>query len=330
MSLSQARPCHNVLILYSGGTIGMRETATGLAPAERLDNLVDDCYCDLWPSRWELRETPPLLDSADINPAHWERLAGHILNAVEQGYDAVLLLHGTDTLAYSAAALAFRLLGLNIPVILSGSMLPAGVPGSDAGENLNGALCALATGIAPGVHIHFHGQLLSAVRTSKRTSEGRTPFCQRPALTSRPRLTPLPATLCHNHPQPTWKIIVLPLYPGIDGQILEALMSLQPHGLILECYGSGTGPGSDPFFLASLQQARSRQIPVLAISQCWQGQVDLERYQTSSRLQEAGIISGFGLTREAALGKLHRLLALNLCGETLAQTLVDNLCGELD
>ncbi len=117
--------------------------------------------------QWTFRELLPLIDSANMNTGHWLTLRDEIVSAVQRhGHDAVLVLHGTDTLAYSAAALSFLLLGLAVPVVLTGAMQPAGVAGGDAWPNLFGAMRALHRGVAPGVHLYFNGQLLHGARCS--------------------------------------------------------------------------------------------------------------------------------------------------------------------
>ena len=143
------QPANNVMVLYTGGTIGMQASANGLAPRPASKRA---CASN-WPTQpvpaWRFREMAPLIDSANMTPAYWQRLRSAVVEAVDEGCDAVLILHGTDTLAYSAAAMSFQLLGLPAPVVFTGSMLPAGVPDSDAWENVSGALAALGEGLAP-------------------------------------------------------------------------------------------------------------------------------------------------------------------------------------
>ena len=141
----------HVMVLYTGGTIGMQASADGLAPASGFDVRMR-AYLDSQPGlvlpAWRFREMAPLIDSANMTPDYWQRLREAVVEAVDQGCDSVLILHGTDTLAYSAAAMSFQLLGLPAPVVFTGSMLPAGVPDSDAWENLSGALSALGQGLS--------------------------------------------------------------------------------------------------------------------------------------------------------------------------------------
>ncbi len=140
----------HVMVLYTGGTIGMQASAHGLAPASGFEARMRD-YLHSQPElivpNWRFREMTPLIDSANMTPAYWRRLREAVVEAVDvDGCDSVLILHGTDTLAYSAAAMSFQLLGLQARVLFTGSMLPAGVPDSDAWENLGGALVTLGQG----------------------------------------------------------------------------------------------------------------------------------------------------------------------------------------
>jgi len=245
------------------------------------------------------------------------------------GHDGVLVLHGTDSLAYSAAALSFLLLGMPVPVLLTGSMLPAGSPGSDAWPNLFGALAALAEGCRPGVHLYFDGQLLHGARASKLKSEAFDAFVNM----ARPRhgqcLEQLPDALHYRRPRCAVALAVVPLFPGLGAAQLRAVLASGVQGVLLECYGSGTGPADDAEFLAALREARQRGVVLGAISQCPLGHVDFAVYAAGSALAEAGLVSGGGMTREAALGKLFGLLGAGLPAAEVERLFALDLCGEL-
>ena len=311
--------CNNLMVLYSGGTIGMQMTAEGLAPASGLEALLRARQAEQHDGlpHWRFRELQPLLDSANMTQANWLALADAVRQAVdEDGCDGVLLLHGTDTLAYSAAAMSFQLLGLPAPVLFTGSMLPAGVPDSDAWENVSGALAALGEGLASGVQLYFHGQLLPPTRCAKVRSFGRHPFAALQRLDNQPRAESLPAALDYRQPKTIADIGVVPLVPGMRAALVDSLVDSGVQALILECYGSGTGPSDNPEFLASLKRAQVRDVVVVAITQCHEGGVELDVYEAGSRLRDAGVLSGAGMTREAAFGKLHALLGAGLaCDE---------------
>lgn len=327
------QPAQNVMVLYTGGTIGMQASANGLAPASGFQARMSDYLASqpqLHVPAWRFREMAPLIDSANMTPAYWQRLRVAVVEAVEAGCDAVLILHGTDTLAYSAAAMSFQLLGVSAPVVFTGSMLPAGVPDSDAWENLSGALVALGEGLSTGVHLYFHGELLAPTRCAKIRSFGRKPFANLQRQGGVARAESVPDALDYRQDKAPACIGVLPLVPGITPAQLDGLLGSGIQALVLECFGSGTGPSDNPEFLASLERARDAGIVVMAVTQCHEGGVELDVYEAGSRLRSAGVVSGAGMTRETALGKLNALVGAGLAADVIRQLLAVNLCGELD
>ncbi|ARB29190.1 asparaginase [Pseudomonas tolaasii] len=320
---------HNVMVLYTGGTIGMQASANGLAPASGFEARMREQLADQPLPAWRFQEMAPLIDSANMTPAYWQRLRIAVIDAVDQGCDGVLILHGTDTLAYSAAAMSFQLLGLPAPVVFTGSMLPAGVPDSDAWENVSGALQALGAGLVPGVHLHFHGAMIAPTRCAKIRSFGRNPFAALNRQGGVARAESIPQALDYRQPKALANVGVLPLVPGIHAAQLDALIDSGIQALILECFGSGTGPSDNPAFLASLQRARDLGIVVVAITQCHEGGVELDVYEAGSRLRGVGVLSGGGMTREAAFGKLNALLGAGLDTQAVRRLVELDLCGEL-
>ena len=320
---------NNVMVLYTGGTIGMQASANGLAPASGFEARMREQFADQPLPAWRFQEMTPLIDSANMTPAYWQRLRTAVIDAVDQGCDGVLILHGTDTLAYSAAAMSFQLLGLPAPVVFTGSMLPAGVPDSDAWENVNGALQALGAGLAPGVHLHFHGALMAPTRCAKIRSFGRNPFAALNRQGGAARAEALPLALDYRQPKALANVGVLPLVPGIGAAQLDALIASGIQALILECFGSGTGPSDNLEFLASLQCAKDQDVVVVAITQCHEGGVELDVYEAGSRLRGVGVLSGGGMTREAAFGKLHALLGAGVGADEVRRLVELDLCGEL-
>jgi len=318
-----------LLVLYTGGTIGMQQSAAGLLPASGFEARMREQQAhEAGPlPDWTFHELQPLLDSANMQPRHWLQMAESIRSAVTvDGCDAVLLLHGTDTLAYSAAALSFLLLDLPVPVLLTGAMLPAGREGSDAWPNLFGAMRALQAGQVQGVQLYFNGALLHGARVSKLRSDAFDAFAEAP----RQRLANAtaeraPALL----PQRSAQVMVLPLYPGVGAAQVQALVASGAQALLLECYGSGTGPADDVDFIAALRQAHRHGVVLAAISQCPGGHVDFGVYAAGSALRDAGLISGGGMTREAALGKLFALLAAGLDQAQVEHWFGRDLCGEM-
>lgn len=326
------KAAQKLLLLYTGGTIGMQMSAAGLAPAsgfaERL-RAEQAAHPERPVPNWVFAELLPPIDSANITQAHWLAMRDAIVAGVEQqGCDAVLLLHGTDTLAYSAAALSFLLLGLPVPVILTGSMQPAGVANGDAWPNLFGALALLAEGVAPGVQLYFNGQLLHGARVSKLRSEAFDAFAE----SQRPRHgqpAEWPASLSYRSKRQPVSLAIQALFPGISAAQLRASLSGEVRGLLLECYGSGTGPADDPQLLTVLREAHQRGVVLVAISQCAQGHVEFGVYAAGRALASCGLVSGGGMTREAALGKLFALLGAGLTAAEVEHWLTLDLCGEL-
>ena len=322
----------NILVLYTGGTIGMQQSAEGLMPASGFANRLreqQDQQSELALPHWQFRELLPPIDSANMNQANWLAIAEAIRAGVEQdGCDGVLVLHGTDTLAYSAAALSFLLLGLDVPVLLTGAMLPAGASGSDAWSNLFGAMQALHTGVAPGVHLYFSGKLMHGARASKRGTATLDAFGAPPRQRHGQRAPNVPAVLDYRQPRRPVSLAVLPLYPGIQAAQVRALLNSGVQGLLLECYGSGTGPADDAELLGVLKEAHERGVVLAAISQCPQGHVEFGIYAAGSKLAATGLVSGGGMTREAALGKLFSLLGTGLSQKEVEHWFGLDLCGE--
>ncbi|EZP69481.1 asparaginase [Pseudomonas sivasensis] len=323
------QPANNVMVLYTGGTIGMQASANGLAPASGFEARMREQLADAPLPAWRFREMAPLIDSANMTPAYWQRLRSAVVEAVDEGCDAVLILHGTDTLAYSAAAMSFQLLGLPAPVVFTGSMLPAGVPDSDAWENVSGALTALGEGLNAGVHLFFHGALMAPTRCAKVRSFGRNPFAALQRNGGVAKAEALPAALDYRQPKAVANVGVLPLVPGIAAAQLDALVDSGIQALLLECYGSGTGPSDNPAFLASLQRAQDQGVVVVAITQCHEGGVELDVYEAGSRLRGVGVLSGGGMTREAAFGKLNALIGAGLANAEIRRLVELDLCAEL-
>ncbi|UVJ43998.1 asparaginase [Pseudomonas sp. LS1212] len=329
MTRVTSQPARHIMVLYTGGTIGMQASASGLAPASGFEQRMREQFAGQQLPQWRFHELLPLIDSANMTPLYWQRLREAVIQAIDEGCDAVLVLHGTDSLAYSAAAMSFQLLGLKAPVVFTGSMLPAGVPDSDAWENVNGALQALTEGLANGVHLFFHGEMLMPTRCAKIRSFGRHPFAALNRKGGAASAQNLPPSLDYRLTKRLADVAVLPLVPGFGAQPLEAVIDSGIQALVLECFGSGTGPCDNPEFLAALKKAQDRGVIVVAITQCHEGGVELDIYEAGSRLREVGVLSGGGMTREAAFGKLHALLGAGLAQDEIRRLVELDLCGEL-
>lgn len=320
----------NLLVLYTGGTIGMYRGPDGLMPASGFEARMREqqAFEEGIPDWW-FHELSPVIDSANMTQQHWLLMREVIVEAVVNGRcDGVLLLQGTDTLAYSAAALSFLLYGLPCPLLVTGSMLPAGEPGSDAWANLFGAMRQLAAGVVPGVHVFFHNRLLHGARCSKVSSDGLDAFQTLPRRRQAARAR-LPESLGYGCRRQSISLAVVPFYPGLMAEQVSALLDSGVRGLVLECFGSGTGPSEDAAFMAVLREAHERGVVLLAISQCPMGSVSLTEYAASSGLIDAGVISAGGMTREAALGKLFAVLGAGYSRDEAEYWLGLDWCGEM-
>lgn len=321
-----------LLVLYTGGTIGMQMSADGLAPASGFEARLrarQALETDRHLPAWCFRELLPPIDSANMSQNNWLVMVEAIRAGIEQdGCDGVLVLHGTDTLAYSAAALSFLLLGLPVPVVLTGSMLPAGAEGSDAWDNLFGAMHALHDGVAPGVHLYFNGSLMHGARVSKLRSDAFDAFSVLPRRRENERTASIASRIDYRQTRQPVNIAVLPFYPGIQAAHIRALLASGARGLVLECYGSGTGPSGDTELLDVLKEAHDQGVVMAATSQCPHGHVEFGVYAAGSQLASAGLVSAGGMTREATLGKLFALLGMGLAQADVEHWFALDLCGE--
>jgi len=330
-----------IYILYTGGTIGMHRSADGYAPANGLDALLRD---GLAPRAggglpdFVLDEYPTPIDSADAQPDLWRRIAGDVAARYTE-FDGFVVLHGTDTMAYTASALSFMLQGLAKPVIVTGSQIPLSEIRNDAANNLLTALILAADYPVPEVCLYFNGRLLRGNRATKIHATGFDAFdspnypwlgkigvrieIHRDALlaaSAEPDFT-LPEY------QPG-RVAIQRVYPGISPKLLDCVLQPPLAGLVLECYGVGNAPTRDKRLLATLSEACARGVVVVAVSQCAAGGVELGSYAAGAALGAIGVVPGADLTSEAAYTKLHHLLALNRSTDEIRATMPRPLCGE--
>lgn len=284
----------------------------------------------------------PILDSSNMQPAAWILLAKEIGRYYDE-YDGFVVLHGSDTMAYTASALSFMLEGLNKPVVFTGSQLPIGEIRTDARENLITALeiaSARQDGKSriPEVAIYFDFQLFRANRTFKYSSSKFEAFRSPnfPVLAEAGvhlRFNDAiirPCTDCnlHVHTEINPSIAVLKLYPGIQQQTVEAIVGADVAAILMETFGSGNAP-THLWLLRTLREAIDNGKTILNISQCPAGAVELGRYDTSRELKEMGVANGYDMTFEAAVAKLMYGMGKGLRGLRLEQLLETNLAGEL-
>jgi len=339
-----------LLILYTGGTLGMRPGDQGLSPAGDIESRLAQAFGQLplalqqrLPA-YDVLSYAPLIDSSTATPGNWSQLARDIATRLSD-YHGFVVIHGTDTLSWTAASLAYQLQGVDRPVILTGAMQPLEAPGSDALGNLYGALRCATEPKVKEVAIYFHGKLLRGVRAIKQHSESADAFASpnypllgervgddivhypSRSLADQQRGAPR-FELPDYTPVDDGAIVRLALWPGISAwQMAAWLDDARVKGALLQLWGAGNLP-NDAALLAVLAKASGEGKLLAAISQCPQGSVHLGAYAAGKDLHDAGVLSGDGMTPEAAFCKLVHLLAQPLTDADRRQRFVTPLVGE--
>ena len=329
-----------IYIAYTGGTIGMKPSENGYIPQKQ--HLTDaimkmpDFHREEMPE-FTINEYQPLIDSSNMSPADWQ----HIANDIQQhydDYDGFVVLHGTDTMAYTSSALSFMLENLSKPVIVTGSQIPLSQLRSDGQENLLNSLYIAANYPINEVGLYFNNKLFRGNRSIKAYADGFNAF-------DSPNLPPLleaginikliegkvsepvslPLKLAQITPQP---IGVVHLYPGISVELIKNIIKQPVKALIIRSYGVGNAPQNQAM-LDCLKQANDDGIVIVNCSQCIKGTVNMKGYATGNALSKIGVISGNDMTLEATLTKLHYLLSKEYSHDKICQLLEVSLRGEL-
>ncbi len=303
---------------YTGGTIGMCRSPDGYAPAPGYLAAQMAEMPELRDPRmpaYEINEYAPLLDSSNMTPADWIRIGEDIV-AHYADYDGFIVLHGTDTMAYTASALPFLLQGLRKPVILTGSQIPLCEIRNDARANLITCMLIAAEHPVPEVCLYFGNKLLRGCRAVKVDADGLDAFesPNYPPLGtvgvdveidwSHVRAAPAVETLTLA-PLATYATVgAFRIFPGLAPTLLRNVLQPPLRGLVLETFGVGNAPDRDEAFLAAIREATDRGVVIVNCTQCLRGSVHQGEYTGGAALARAGVVSGYDLTAEAALCKL--------------------------
>ncbi|MBQ9784472.1 MAG: asparaginase [Clostridia bacterium] len=330
-----------VLIVNTGGTIGMMKTEKGYAPVKGFLSRAIDTIGDMKKAdapAWDLVEMSPLLDSSDITVKEWNRIASVVYEHYDS-YDGFVILHGTDTMAYTASALSFILEGLDKPVVLTGSQIPLSEIRSDGKDNLVTSLLIAADGVAREVCLYFSGKLLRGNRAIKMSADDLVAFDS----PNYPHLADVGITVKYNLPaigrfgkekltlRPLSEIPigVLKVFPGIQFGLFESIMTEKLSGIVLETFGAGNIPSDSGALIPIISRAFESGSVVAVCSQCPSGTVSLGAYETSSALKTAGAVSGMDMTTEAAVAKLYYLFSLGISKSEIKAKMEKSLRGEL-
>ncbi len=334
------RKSGRVCIIYTGGTIGMVKTEAGYSPDKAIIHSalkeIEGMAPDELPY-FDLIEYDPLLDSSNISLEEWIKMARDIERRYKD-YDGFVILHGTDTMAYTASALSFMLDGLTKPVILTGSQIPLGEMRNDARDNLITALILAGNYSVPEVCLYFGGLLLRGNRATKISADDLLAFDSpnypplaeagvRISIEEKMLLKPGKGLKLTEFGQQ--QIAVLKIFPGIQFEVFENIMTENLKGLVIEAFGAGNIPDAQGTMQRLLDKAQKNGTIIVVCTQCLKGSAIIGEYQVSEGLAKAGAVSGYDMTVEAAVAKLYYLLSMGYDIEKIKKLMAENLRGEL-
>ena len=336
-----------VLLIYTGGTIGMGcNPITGALEPLDFDLLADNVpEFKLIPTAIDTYQFTPAIDSSNMSPEFWAQIVSIIVEKYDY-YDGFVVLHGTDTMSYTASALSFMLENLTKPVILTGSQLPIGQLRTDGKENLMTSLELAAahhhdgTPMVPEVCIYFNGHLLRGNRSTKQNADELNAFdsfnfphlCEAGVsfnFQTHHILKPDYTKPMTPHLEMNSNVFVFSLFPGAEENIVKHILDApELRGIVMRTYGSGNAPHT-PWLMKLLKDASQRGVVTVNVSQCISGQADMNRYDTGYQLKDAGVVSGYDTTVEAALTKLMLLQAQYDDPEMVRQYMNKSIAGEI-
>lgn len=338
----------SILLIYTGGTIGMKQDTETLALKPFNFNQITEEVPELKKFGYKIDTISfdPVIDSSDVVPSFWVRLV-ELINENYKKYDGFVVLHGTDTMSYTASVLSFMLEDLEKPVVLTGSQLPIGMLRTDGKENLISSIEIAAAAdsngrpMVPEVCVYFKTMLFRGNRTTKYNAENFRAF----RSANYPILADVGIHIKYNpsvisYPNEWGKelkintaldtnVAILKIFPGIQPYVLDAVLGAKGlRAVILETFGSGNAPTSD-WFIDRIKKAVNDGLIVMNVTQCHAGKVNMDAYATGIALKKEGVVGGFDITTESALAKLFYLLGKYSDIDDVKRELVSNLRGEI-